>query len=373
VTTYTPPQEASRPRAMRRIPDGVRLGLFLANMRNAHYITAAEGSTEPTYDNVREIAVAGDEMGLSFLLPVARWKGLKGTEADFCPYGLETITLTSALLDATKRATVLTTMHTEVFSPAIAAKMGSTMDHIGGGRWGLNVVAGWSAADFESLGLTLRGHADRYDHATHWLAAVRELWRDGHSSYRCDYFELKDAECLPRPQQQGGPLVVNAGQSETGMKFAINNADYLFSTSADAAQFQKVNEIGGGRAGYIGRKHVIIRESRAEAEEVANRIVAGGDPKAVAQLVAHGRGPVEEAEKRLSAPGAIGRFLVQDPVLGNPEEVAVGLASWAAEASVDGICLSLFEQKRSLELMDEKFMEVLGNELEQRGKHLVLT
>ncbi|TQC48634.1 LLM class flavin-dependent oxidoreductase [Rhodococcus sp. WS4] len=374
MTTYTPPLEHSSPRTLPRVNNGVRLGLFLANMRNAHYITSAEGSTEPIYDNVREIAIAGDEMGLSFLLPVARWRGLKGDQADFCPYGLETITLTSALLAVTTRTTILTTIHTEVFGPAVVAKMGATMDHIGDGRWGLNVVAGWSQADFESIGLELRGHHDRYDHAEHWLKAIRELWRDGHSSYSCEHFQLKDAECLPRPRQKGGPLVVNAGQSERGMRFALDNADYLFSTAADASQFQKAKEVSGGTdAGMIGRKHVIIRKTRAEAEEVAHRIVAGGDKKAIAQLVAHGRGPVEEAERRLGEPGAMGRFLLQDPILGSPDEVAVGLAKWATDASVDGVCLSLFEQRQSLELMDDTFMERLGNELADQGKTLVLS
>jgi pyrimidine oxygenase len=374
VTAYTPPLEHSRPRALPPVENGVRLGLFLANMRNAHYITSAEGSTEPIYEKVREIAVAADEIGLSFLLPVARWKGLKGDQADFCPYGLETITLTSALLAVTTRTTIFTTIHTEVFGPAIAAKVGATMDHIGDGRWGLNVVAGWSAADFESLGLELRGHHDRYDHAEHWLKAVRELWRDGHSSYACDYFQLKDAECLPRPRQEVGPLVVNAGQSERGMKFALDNADYLFSTAGDAGQFHKIKEMeAGAGTGLIGRKHVIIRKTRAEAEEVAQRIVAGGDKKAIAQLVAHGRGPVEEAERRLGEPGALGRFLLQEPILGSAEDVAVDLAEWAVKASVDGVCLSMFEQRQSLDLMDDAFMDRLGNEFADRGKTLVLS
>jgi alkanesulfonate monooxygenase SsuD/methylene tetrahydromethanopterin reductase-like flavin-dependent oxidoreductase (luciferase family) len=371
--TQTLPGEFTRPRAMPRIENGVRLGLFVANLRNAHYITAAEGSTEPTYENVRRIAITGDEVGLSFLLPVARWKGLKGDHADFCPYGMETITLTSALLEATSRTAVLTTLHTELFSPAIAAKIGATMDQIGDGRWGLNVVAGWSQADFESMGFRLRGHSDRYEHATHWLRAVRELWSEGVSSYTCEYFELNGAECLPRPRQQGGPLVVNAGQSERGMQFAIDNADYLFSTSADAELFRRVKtELGGENVGVIGRKHVIIRPTRAEAEEVAERIVAGGDTKAIAQLLAHGKGPVEEAERKLSQPGALERFLLQEPALGDPQEVAVALAEWSASASIDGICLSLFEQQESLELMDDRFMERLGNELDARGKSLVL-
>jgi alkanesulfonate monooxygenase SsuD/methylene tetrahydromethanopterin reductase-like flavin-dependent oxidoreductase (luciferase family) len=368
------PGELSVPRAMPRVEDGVRLGLFLANHRNAHYITNAAGYTEPTYENVRQIAITGDQIGLSFLLPVARWKGVIGDGADLCPYGLETITLSAGLLEATERVAVLSTIHTEVFNPVVVAKMGATMDQIGGGgRWGLNVVAGWSKADFASMGLELRGAENRYEHATHWLKAIRQLWAEGTSSYSCEYFKLQDAECWPRPRQIGGPLVVNAGQSPTGMKFAVDNAHYLFTTSADADQFRYVTEeLGGQHVGYIGRQHVVIGKTRQRAEEIAEAIVAGGDKKAAARLMAHGRTSVEEMVERLEQPDALRNFLLQQPVVGDPTEVAQQLAAWSAGASVDGICLSLFSQQEMLDLMDDAFMETLGNELNDRGKKLVL-
>ena len=370
----TAASELSLPRALARKPGDVRFGLFLPNQHHAHYITAAEGQTEADYESVRRVSVLSEEIGLSFLLPVARWKGLKGEQADFCPFGLETITLTGALLEATSRIVVFTTMHTELFNPAVAAKMGATLDNIGAGRWGLNVVAGWSKADFESMGFELRSYEDRYEHAREWLAAVRDLWVNGVSSYSCKYFTLDEAECKFQPIQEGGPVVVNAGQSPTGMKFAIDNADYLFSADATADQFRVVNEeLGGGGVGYIGRKHIVVRPTRAEAEATANAIVEGGDPKAIAQLIAHGKGPVAEAEEALAKdPDKMRNFLLQKPILGDPGEVASQLAEWITEASVDGVCLSLFDQEEMLELFGDQVFEKLGNELDQRGKTLKL-
>jgi len=365
--------ELSRPRAMPRVADGVRLGIFVPNQKNAFFITSADGMTDATYANVRTSAVIGEEIGLSFLLPVARWKGLTGENVDFCPYGLETITLTGGLLEATSRITVFTTIHADLFNPVIAANMGAALDHIGDGRWGMNIVAGWNAADFGSMGLTLREHTDRYAHATAWLAAVRELWAKGTSSFSSPYWTLDQAECRPRPVQRGGPLVVNAGHSPRGMQFAVENADYLFTTDANAETFRSVTEGHDDRdVGYIGRRFVIVRETQAEAEAVVDAIVAGGDRKAQAQLSAHGNRPVAEVEMELADPEVMRKAILGQATIGSPEQVAVDLAEWAVDSAVDGICLTLFDYERDLTLLGEKVFEKLGNELAGRGKQLVL-
>jgi alkanesulfonate monooxygenase SsuD/methylene tetrahydromethanopterin reductase-like flavin-dependent oxidoreductase (luciferase family) len=355
------------------VENGIRLGIFVPNQKNAFFLTSAEGSTDATYENVRTSAVVGEEIGLSFLLPVARWKGLKGENVDFCPYGLETITLTGGLLEATSRITVFTTIHADLFNPVIAANMGASLDHIGDGRWGMNIVAGWNAADFASMGLMLREHSDRYAHARAWLQAVRDLWINGESSSSTEFWTLDGAECRPRPVQRGGPVVVNAGHSPTGMQFAVENADYLFTTDANAETFQTVTKGHEDKdVGYIGRRFVIVRETQGEAEAVVNAIVAGGDRRAQAQLSAHGNRPVAEVENELADPGQMRTAILGQATIGSPDQVATDLAGWAVESAVDGICLTLFDYERDLTLLGDKVFEKLGNELSSRGKQLVL-
>ena len=365
--------EHSKPRTMPRVRDGVRLGMFLPNQRNSNFVTTADnGGTDATWQDVKRVALLGEEVGLSFLLPVARWKGLKGDIVDVNPYGLETVTLTASILALTRRITMLTTMHTALFNPVVAAKLGATMDQISGGRWGINIVAGWNAGDFNSMGLALREHEDRYAHATHWLAAIRELWEKGVSSYTCEYFQLDKAECLPRPVQIGGPIVVNAGYSPTGMKFAIDNGDYLFGTAAKADQLRSVKDETAGDVGYIALKKVLVRPTRAEAVELAERILAGGDRRAHAQLLAHGERGLEGAVRELADPQRMRDAILGGAVIGSPADVAVELADWAVKSEVDGICLTLFDHERALELMHEQVWERLGNELADRGKSLHL-
>lgn len=365
--------EHAKPRTMHRVKDGVRLGMFLPNQRNSNFITHADGGgTDATWEDVKRVSLLGEEVGLSFLLPVARWKGLQGDQLDVNPYGLETVTLTASILAITTRITMLTTMHTALFNPVVAAKLGATMDQISNGRWGINIVAGWNAGDFNSMGMRLRDHEDRYAHATHWIAAMRELWEKGVSSYKCEYFELDKAECLPRPVQIGGPIVVNAAYSPTGMKFAIDNGDYLFGTVAKSEQLRAVKDETAGDIGYIALKKVLVRPTRQEALEFAERIAAGADRRAYAQLRAHGERGLDGALRELSDPTLMRDAVLGGAAIGSPTDVAVELAEWAVASDVDGICLTLFDHERALELMQDAGWEQLGNELADRGKTLHL-
>ena len=53
----------------------------------------------------------------------------------------------------TKRITVFGTVHAPLFHPMIAAKQIVTADHVGEGRFGLNIVVGWNEGEFEMFGV----------------------------------------------------------------------------------------------------------------------------------------------------------------------------------------------------------------------------
>ena len=98
-----------------------------------------------------------DDAGIDFMLPIGRWKGYGGA-SDFHGTTFETMTWACGLLAATKRITVFGTVHAPLFHPLIAAKEMVTADHIGEGRFGLNIVAGWNEGEFEMFGIDQRGH-----------------------------------------------------------------------------------------------------------------------------------------------------------------------------------------------------------------------
>ncbi|HUY07049.1 MAG TPA: LLM class flavin-dependent oxidoreductase [Acidimicrobiales bacterium] len=371
--------ELSLPKALAMTPGGVRIGIFLPNEHANQYMTAAPGLTDSTYEINRQVARLADDIGLSFGLTVGRWKGIPGDNVGYAMYGFDTFTLAAALLESTKKITIISTAHTIVWNPVIAAKLGADLDHIGHGRWGLNIVAGWSESEFGSMGLTLMPHDQRYKQATEWLKAVRELWLTGESSHSCEFFTLNEAECHPRPLQEGGPVVVNAGSSPTGMKFAIENGDYLFTQSANGEQFRHVREEMKSDVGYIGRQRVIIARTDLEAREKAEEILREADLLAIATRRGRMVGPdgrempVQEVKEILARDRtALSNALLGDAIIGSPESVARQLADRATSTSVDGICLALFDCELSLELLAERCFEPLGNALASAGKTLLL-
>src|SRR5476649_326174 len=116
----------------------LKIGLFCANCSSGRAVTkVSERWSGNWVDNLR-LALMADDAGIDFMLPIGRWKGYGG-DTDYQGETLETITWASGLLAATKRITVFGTVHAPMFHTLIAAKQFVTADHIGGGRFGLNI------------------------------------------------------------------------------------------------------------------------------------------------------------------------------------------------------------------------------------------
>jgi alkanesulfonate monooxygenase SsuD/methylene tetrahydromethanopterin reductase-like flavin-dependent oxidoreductase (luciferase family) len=106
-----------------------------------------------------------------------------------------------------------------------------TADHIGEGRFGLNVVCGWNEGEFEMFGATLRDHEARYEYAQEWLDIVKLAWSPREDfDFAGQFFTLKGVRAKPKPYGGTRPLIMNAGASATGQAFATQNCDALFST-----------------------------------------------------------------------------------------------------------------------------------------------
>jgi alkanesulfonate monooxygenase SsuD/methylene tetrahydromethanopterin reductase-like flavin-dependent oxidoreductase (luciferase family) len=118
-----------------------KLGLFGANCSGGLSLTKAPERWRATWqDNVTAARLA-DEAGLEFLLPIGRWVGYKG-ETDTQGTTFETQTWACGILASTKHINAFGTLHVAFVSPVFAAKQMVTADHIGGGRFGLNIVSG---------------------------------------------------------------------------------------------------------------------------------------------------------------------------------------------------------------------------------------
>ena len=143
----------------------LKLGIFSANCSSGMAVTKVAERWENTWENNLKITQMCDQAGIEFMLPIARWIGYGG-ETDFHGGVLETITWATGLAARTSNIQIFATVHTAFNHPGVVAKQIATMDHIAGGRIGLNVVAGWNQPEYAAFGLDLpQSHPERYARA----------------------------------------------------------------------------------------------------------------------------------------------------------------------------------------------------------------
>ena len=172
--------------ALRDSKNKLKLGIFSANCSSGQAMTQIEERWDSSWDNNLKQAQLCDEAGLEFQLPIARWIGYGGA-TNFQHNVLETLTWAAGLLARTRNITIFATTHTGFNNPVIAAKQLATLDQIGHGRAGVNIVCGWNKPEYEALGFQLPDdHETRYRLGQEWFDIVKKCWSDSAGDFDWD-------------------------------------------------------------------------------------------------------------------------------------------------------------------------------------------
>ncbi len=331
--------------------NALKIGLFGANCSSGRAVTRVPERWTGSWDDNLRLARMADDAGIDFMLPVARWKGYGG-DTDYQGTTLETLTWASGLLASTRRITVFGTVHAPLFNPIIAAKEFVTADHIGQGRFGLNVVVGWNEDEFEMFGVQQREHEQRYEYAQEWIDAVKRAWGP-EEDFEIDgkFVKLKKVRAKPKPWGGSRPLIMNAGASPVGRAFAVKNCDAFFTqaslTSLDetAQRVQEAKDAArnhGREMGVYAVGVVTCRRTKKEAEDYYHHaVIENADWSAADGILAkkgitlQSVGEAEFTRQRHAYANGLGGLLM----VGDPDHVAQQLAS-LSRAGLSGIGLS---------------------------------
>ena len=163
-------------------------------MRDHHYRRRAEGRLAETL----ALARLADEMEFEALVPVGRWKGFGGV-TNFNAAGFEPfLGGGNRRFDQILRCGIFSTTHVPTIHPVMAAKQVTTIDHVTGGRFALNIVTGWFLPEIEMFGETQMDHDLRYDCAIEWLDIIKRLWtEDEEFDYSGKYYQIRKEFCGP--------------------------------------------------------------------------------------------------------------------------------------------------------------------------------
>jgi alkanesulfonate monooxygenase SsuD/methylene tetrahydromethanopterin reductase-like flavin-dependent oxidoreductase (luciferase family) len=345
------PQTSMRERMGMYNANVLKIGLFGPNCSSGRAVTRVPERWSGSWPDNLRLARMADEAGIDFLLPIARWKGYGG-DTDYQGATWETLTWASGLLASTKKITVFGTVHAPLFNPIIAAKEFVTADHIGEGRFGLNLVVGWNEDEFDMFGVKQRQHDERYEFAQEWIEVVKLAWSDREDfDFAGRYFDLKAIRAKPKPYGGTRPLMMNAGASDVGRAFALKNCDAFFTNASRRSREETEAKVRGvkAEAEKLGREIdvytvgvVTCRPTTKDAEAYYHySVVENADWSAVdlilgkKNITPQNHSPEEFQRARNGYAQGMGGF----PVVGDPDEVARILADMS-QAGLRGIGIS---------------------------------
>lgn len=331
----------------------LKLGTFGTNGIASSFSLAPEVN-KLTWPLMVEMAQICDEAGMEALVPVARWLGYSDKTYDhYSGDAMDCYTWAAAMAQATKHIGVFVTSHATTIHPLLAAKQTATLDIISGGRLGYNVVGGWVRHELEMFGEPLKDHSKRYDYLAEWMYLIEKLWTlDEPFDHEGEFFKITGGFTIPKPVQKPRPLIMNAGGSERGMRFACENADMCFVIvkSEDPEQIRaEVDTYKNMARETFGRDvmvwtyaFVVQRDTQKEADDYLHYYAVEMEDTETVLAWMKGQGveakwmapeALDELRMRVAAGG--GGF----PLVGTPEGITEKL-QMLSDCGIDGVLLS---------------------------------
>jgi len=194
----------------------------------------------------------------------------------------EALTLASHIAAVTTRIGLITTVNTTYSDPYNVARATATIDHLSGGRVGLNIVTGKNVEAARNFGRDQHWDNDRrYDWAAEYIQVLQMLWDSWEDDARIadadtgrfvdpdrvhaidfkgEFFSVDGPLNIERPVQGRLPII-NAGASERSRELGARYSDLRFTNSSTLG-------LEGARAYYDDLKSRLPRYGRTSAEQL---------------------------------------------------------------------------------------------------------
>ena len=292
---------------------------FLPTHGDGRYLASATGGRALTFDYLRQVAQAADQLGYwGMLLPTGR----------SCE---DSWVVGSALAPATKQLRFLIALRPGIMSPVLGARMAAALDRATDGRLLVNVVTGGDPVELKGDGQWL-AHDERYVLTAEFLEVWRRVMAGEAVNFSGRHIKVEDARIAFPPVQSPYPPLWFGGSSAAGIDVAAEHCDVYLTWGeppADVADKIKVARAAAqtrGRAFTFGlRVHVIVRETRQAAWDAAADLIRYVDDKVVA-----------DAQKVFARYDSVGQQRMAALHAGNRSKLEISPDLWAGVGLVRG-------------------------------------
>ncbi len=360
-----PPAVADPGRAVAMTPaisSGGRkaFGVFLPVANGGWIISSATPALDGLWRQNLSAATAAEAAGLDFVMSMSKWRGFGGV-TDHWGTSMDSLTMMAGIAQATSRIKIWATLHTLLHNPAVAAKMITTLDHISGGRAGLNIVAGAYKAEFDQMGAwdDSLDHDARYELAEEWTTVVKRLWAEHAVDFDGRFFTMKGCVSDPKPLSRPRPDLICAGMSDRGLRFAVRAADVCFiggRTEQERRDASRRAKTIAAESGLTTRTYmmctVIHADTDAAAEALAETYRDGVDMGAVIEMLKSWGVPPERLVPVAQAQGA---FMTKT-VVGAPATCAAEIETFLSYCELDGVMLIFPDYVTGLRMFGDEIL-----------------
>ncbi|WP_182086282.1 FMNH2-dependent alkanesulfonate monooxygenase [Aureimonas sp. ME7] len=304
---------------MTTIPDAVSVHWFLPTSGETRYLGTSEGARPVDLPYLKQIAIAADSLGYEgVLIPTG-----SGCE--------DAWVVASALVPLTEKLRFLVAVRPGLLQPTLAARMTATLDRLSNGRLLINVVTGGDPAENRADGIHLT-HDERYAVTREFLDIYRRVLAGETVNHKGEHYDIENGRILFPTRSKASPPIYFGGSSEAGVDVAAEHVDLFLTWGEPPAQVaEKIERVrraaaARGRTVRFGiRLHVIVRETRGEAWEAADRLISRLDDETIAL-----------AQTRFAAMDSVGQARMTALHGGRRDKLEVSPDLWAGLGLVRG-------------------------------------
>lgn len=185
---------------------------------------------------------------------------LRDNQAQPC---LESWTLLAVLAAQTQRLRVGVMVTGNTYRhPAVLAKMAANVDIITHGRLNFGLGTGWDQKEHEAFGIPLPSPGERVRRFGEACELIRRLWTESVVNFAGRYYQLRDAQCEPKPIQKPTPPFVLAGEGAHTLRVIARYADVWDCSVDSPEEYRQKSALLDSYCAAIGRDPATIERSR---------------------------------------------------------------------------------------------------------------
>ena len=170
-------------------------------------------------------------------------------------------------------------------NPAVLAKITANIDVISGGRLDWGIGAGWYENEYRAYGFDFPKPKDRIGMLSEAVQVVRSMWTEAETTFSGEYYDIKRAQCDPKPLQQPTPPIWIGGSGEQlTLRVVAKYAD-CSNFGGPPETWAHKRDVLRQHCAAVGRDpdtirmtwspEVVIRRTEAEIDELGSRALWG--------------------------------------------------------------------------------------------------